>query len=134
MNLQEEHPYRQWMFFFYATFCGRVTVFINTFLPQKGCIREHPKPRYFLRACVSIARRISLWGEGKRKRFPLQPFAGDLFVVYLATKNQGCLLQTISWFLFTPHPDLLWLHFQIVYTAESMPTVPFRSGRYVVWQ
>ena len=33
------------------------------------------------------SKEISLWGEGKRKRFPLQPFAGDLFVVYLATKK-----------------------------------------------
>ena len=33
------------------------------------------------------SKRLSLWGEGKRKRFPLQPFAGDLFVVYLATKK-----------------------------------------------
>ncbi len=44
--------------------------------PAKGCIREHPKPRYFLRASISAARKVSLWGVGKRKRFPLQPFAG----------------------------------------------------------
>ena len=42
-------------------------------LPQKICIREHPKPLYFLSA--SAARRVSLWGEGKRKRFPWQTFA-----------------------------------------------------------
>ena len=30
--------------------------------PQKECIREHPKPQYFLRASISAARRgISLW-------------------------------------------------------------------------
>ena len=55
------------------------------------------------------SKEISLWGEGKRKRFPLQPFAGDLFVVYLATKNQESLLQTISWFLIIfiyPEKDL----------------------------
>ena len=46
------------------------------FLTQKECIREHPKPQYLLRASVSAARKVSLWGEGKRKRFPLQPFAG----------------------------------------------------------
>ena len=45
------------------------------FLSQKECIREHPKPQYFLRASISAARRISLWSKGKRKRFPLQPFA-----------------------------------------------------------
>ena len=53
------------------------------FIPSaKGCIREHPKPRYFLRASMSAARRVSLWGEGKRKRFPLQPFA-KVKVVFL---------------------------------------------------
>ena len=45
-------------------------------LPQKICISEHPKPLYFLSA--SAARRVSLWGEGKRKRFPLQPFAEEI--------------------------------------------------------
>lgn len=33
-----------------------------SFLPQKECIREHPKPRYFLRASVSAARRVFLYG------------------------------------------------------------------------
>ena len=31
-------------------------------LPQKECIREHPKPQYFLRASASTARRGSLYG------------------------------------------------------------------------
>ncbi|RGO26767.1 hypothetical protein DXB23_04630 [Dorea sp. OM02-2LB] len=53
-------------------------VYISS-LSQKECIREHPKPQYFLRASISAARKISLWGEGKRKRFPLQPFAGGYY-------------------------------------------------------
>ena len=53
-------------------------------LPQKECIREHPKPRYFLRASAGAARKGSLYGgEGKRKRFPLQPFAGEFLRHYI---------------------------------------------------
>ena len=61
-----------------CTFFSYLSSYRNTTLtPTKDCIREHPKPRYFLRASVSAARRIFLWGEGRRKRFPLQPFVGD---------------------------------------------------------
>ena len=44
----------------------------ETFFPSaKGMHKETSEAQYFLRACVSTARRIFLWGEGKRKRFPL---------------------------------------------------------------
>ena len=36
--------------------------FKTIILPQKECIREHPKPQYFLRASASAARKGSLYG------------------------------------------------------------------------
>ena len=46
----------------------------NIILPQKECIREHPKPQYFLRASVSgsrcnLLREVKLYSYNSHMKF-----------------------------------------------------------------